>query len=93
MINEQMKSFYNLRLNLLVYLSICFFVLIPISKADYIWNETVSLPAGTGDATASAGSVGITFSDLDDLDIEETAGHSNSIQIKFSRPLGKVKLK
>ena len=68
-----MKSLYNLRLNLLVYLSICFFVLIPISKADYIWNGTVSLPAGTGDATASAGSVGVTFRDLDDLDIEATA--------------------
>jgi len=68
-----MKPFYNLSLNLLIYSFIFFVVLIPISKADYIWNGTVSLPAGTGDATASAGSVGITFSDLDDSDIEETA--------------------
>ncbi len=68
-----MKSPYALSLNLLIYLSICFVVLIPVSKADYIWNGTVSLPAGTGDATASAGSVGVTFSDLDDADIEETA--------------------
>ena len=70
-----MKSHYTytLSLNLLIYLSIFFVVLIPIAKADYIWNGTVSLPAGTGNATASAGSVGITFSDLDDSDIEETA--------------------
>ena len=71
-----MKSLYNLRLNLLVYLSIFFFILIPISKADYIWNGTVSLgggvtPNGTGNATASAGSVGVTFVDLDDGDIEQ----------------------
>ena len=52
-----------------------FVVLITIAKADYIWNGTVTLgggatPNGTGDATASAGSVGITFSDLDDSELE-----------------------
>jgi len=62
MINEQMKSFYNLRLNLLVYLSICFFVLIPISKADYVWNGNLTLSGG--ELTGSVGSVNITIEEL-----------------------------
>ena len=57
-----MKSLYNLRLNLLVYLSICFFVLIPISKADYVWNGNLTLSGG--ELTGSVGSVNITIEEL-----------------------------
>jgi methionine-rich copper-binding protein CopC len=61
-----MKSLYNLRLNLLVYLSICFFVLIPISKADYVWNGNLTLSGG--ELTGSVGSVNITIEELSALE-------------------------
>ena len=72
-----MKSHYTytLSLNLLIYLSIFFVVLIPIAKADYVWNGNLTLSGG--ELTGSVGSVNITIEELSQGDGGKSGADGN----------------